>query len=579
MTDGRNLKRVVAPLCLSILTISFFFFPAHFDPEPYHDGSQFPSALGLTEGLTTHAQVFSAYGFLTTWVQSAAIAILGPSLLSIRILTVVTILIAALLTYSILNTVLRRPWFSVLACSAWIVMWPGVSVNWGTPLLPWPSLVYLDFQLACVVLILRIVEGVHRPRMHLFFTAALGSLALLTRINYGFFFCLLMLCALVAFRRRIGLTPVDFLFGALGFLSPLIVSGVVLLATNSLRDFWEQSIAGPLNGEVETSATDLQFLENAYLRGSIPILIALGVALWLSRRWKCSSLIYGTFIAAVTGVLTVISTTAILESPLRQLILERLTWAPGLDTQAMQVCFVFAIVTIAATLGMIVMLMIRRLAFFPRFLTNDFFPWNGKPVIFYVLLLAALASLVQLFPIADPNHLWWAVPLPLVFTCFILCDSGSLRTTAAIACILFAPMLIVAPYSGLRYYEVPRSQVNSSSLAGMYVKTSIASDYAKVDALLGSLKPRSTKFLCHGGLFATWTGEYLASDAQYVDYAYGTDERSLDLSPDSVVYCEEKGAEGAASDYAEANGLRVVGETGPIALSYFAQINLVRLAR
>ncbi|MFM8154867.1 MAG: hypothetical protein ACKOAF_02145 [Actinomycetes bacterium] len=579
MKGSFQLKRFLAPFFLGVLTTAYFFLPAHYDPEPYHDGSQFAGALGLTEGLATHAEVFSAYGFLTTWIQGAAVAILGPSLLSIRILTILTILIAVLLTYSLLNSVLRKPWLSVLACSAWVVMWPGISVNWGTPLLPWPSLVYLDFQLACVVLILKIIDGVSHPRMYLFFAAFFGSLALLTRINYGLFFCLFMLFALVAFRRHIGLNHEHFAPGIIGFLSPLIVSGVVLLATSSLRDYVEQSITGPLNGAVKTSATDLLFLENAYLRASLPIFIALGFVLWLSRRWDCGSLVFGVVIAAVTGVLTAISTTAILESPLRDAILTRLTWAPGLDTQAMQACFVFAIVTIAATLGMIVVLLVRKLASSPRFLSKKSLPWNGSPMTFYLLLLAALSSLVQLFPIADPNHLWWAVPLPLAFTCFILCYSASSRTTAAVACVLFAPMLLIAPFTGFRYYEVPRSEANSPSLAGMYVKTSLASDFAKVDDFLASLEPRSTKFLCHGGLFATWTGEYLASDADYVDYAYGTDQRSLDLDPDSVVYCEERGAEGAAAEYAETHGLRVVDETGPISLSYFAQVNLVRLAR
>ena len=574
-----SLNRILPPAVLLILVWAFFYLPAHFDPEPYHDGSQFPAALGVSNGLVVHSEVFSAYGFMTAWLQGIAVEVLGPTLLSIRIFTVVAILVAALLLYQLFSIVLRRPWVSLLATSAWIVMWPGISVSWGTPLLPWPSLVYLDFQLACVILILTSYRRTRLRRTALFLAGAFASMALLTRINYGFFFCVGMAITLLALRRRMSLSGIQFGVIALGFLTPILVSGLALLKTDSLNEFLQQSILGPLGGAVKTSHTDFEFLLNAYIRGSLPILMALLILWVIGQRWMWSPWKYQSLVAIAVAALTVIATTGVAETPLRQEVLKLLTWAPGLDTQAMQVCFVFVILTVAGTLFSFAFLIAKKWIIRSRKSVSLDTPSSGDTVVFFLLLTAALTSLSQIYPVADPNHLWWAVPLPMVFVCFGLCHRASSRTSTAMICVLFLPALFVAPIATWRYYEVPRTEIKTGSLSGMYVKTAYLSDYLKVDALLSTLKPASTKFLCQGGLFTTWTGVNLASDPAYVDYAYGVDEARIDTKPDSVIFCEEDGAEGSALEYARSHGLRVTSQTGRVELSYFARVNMLKLER
>ena len=140
-----------------LVTISIssliFFTNARLDPEPYHDGAQFAPAIAVADGLSIHSDVFDAYGPITAWLQALAVNVLGPEVLSIRLVTAFLLVTASVLMFVIAKKVLIHDWMALLITSLWVIIWPGASVSWGTPLLPWPSVVFLVFQLSIACLL------------------------------------------------------------------------------------------------------------------------------------------------------------------------------------------------------------------------------------------------------------------------------------------------------------------------------------------------------------------------------------------------------------------------------------------
>lgn len=554
---------------LIVLSMVIFGIAAFLDPEPYHDGSQLPAAIAVSEGLVVHRDVFSGYGFLTAWLHGAVVAIFGPNLLAIRLFTSVVLVLVTLLLFLLTRVAVGNRLISFLVAAVWVVAWPGQAVIWGTPLFPWPSVIFLVFQLGAVLFTLRGLESPAHRTSSFAIAGLLVGLGILTRINYGGALAIALLIALLVLNKSKDLQPRDLFIPIAAALGVVIVLLGVIAIQGALVPFFDQSILGPLQGKATVKPTEWFYIENGYLWGSLGVL-TVSLVVWflatrsaISRRylWLVSSL-------GVTA-LTIWASTAIESSPARTLILSRLTWAPALDIQAMQPMY-FSVLIVFLVVASLVVVMVRQ-AIFRRSPSC-----SSDEVLLIVLALAALASLFQLFPVADPNHLWWAAPIPLVLLAFVFARTVASDRQAPVVAVLLLPPLVLAPFTMFQVLDRPRVQINTGALSGMWIGTDYQDSVHKLDRLLAETEPGSVEFKCVEGLFSVWNGSYLAAGPGYVDYAYGLDAASDAAPPQRRFDCVALD-DGTESQLLEDPDSKVIADWGLVKLSYFANTRLLEI--
>lgn len=565
----RNLVQLASLMTLALLV---FGTASAMDPEPYHDGSQLPAAIGVSQGLRVHEDVFSAYGFITAWLQGLFVHLFGPNLLTIRFLNAALLTVVAIQIYVVGQRLLRTRASAFGLALCWILLWPGMAVSWSTPLLPWPSVLFLVFQLFALQMLLQAQSSTSLSRSRLeYFLAGLSlGLATLTRLNYGFALVTSVFIALLFTRRRICLTWSGVFSLVAGLCSGLLGPLLVLAIQGGFSRFVEQSIVGPLQGKAIVSATPIDYVLAAYVWAAVPLTLCLATA-WLASRVHRSSpriayLLLGVALIANLGW----SSVALTDSPTRSFLLSRVSWAYAADIQAMQPLYFFAVATPIIALLLIALPLIGR----TRVTATGGSKRYREPRLVLVGLVA-LASLVQIYPIADPNHLWWAIPISGLFVLLTLRIFTSGRAYRFLALTLLIPPMLLSLGTGWAYYSQDRTQVQSGVLSGMYIKAEYASSVTEVDKFLALLEPESTVFNCHEGLFAVWRGEYLASTARYVDYAYGIPSHTKGDGRTFTVDCI--GVDDAASreTLTTWQGRTVLAQTGPVSLSYFSSGKLV----
>ena len=81
------------------LVAAVFIYVARLDPDPQHDGTQLGTAVGVSEGLLVHKDVFSQYGPIGPWLNGVIMYIFGPQLLTIRIASAIQLVLLNVLIY------------------------------------------------------------------------------------------------------------------------------------------------------------------------------------------------------------------------------------------------------------------------------------------------------------------------------------------------------------------------------------------------------------------------------------------------------------------------------------------------
>jgi len=131
-----NLKSFVLtkwPLILIVLgffvTLSISITAIRVGVDPYHEGALFPSAVGLSEGLTVFQDVNNQYGFMYAIIQAPFIQIFGNYLLLQRIVGVFVFILNAYLAFRVMRTrlSLQVSLFTILLLCAINPSWSYLS--------------------------------------------------------------------------------------------------------------------------------------------------------------------------------------------------------------------------------------------------------------------------------------------------------------------------------------------------------------------------------------------------------------------------------------------------------------------
>ncbi len=519
--------------CLTALTAGVaavvFFGVAPFDPDPHHDGVQFAAAAGVADGLHLFTQVFDQYGPLTAWLQGLVLWVFGDRLLVLRQLNAALLTITAILLLLIVRRVSGSVALGAITAIAWVAFCPDWSVFPGAfPLWPWPSVVLLVATLAAVYAIIARSSGWLQTIAP--FAAGIASgAAVCARWPSGIVLIAIigLWLALRAWNgsdewKRFGLW-------AGGAMVSITAALLYLMETGAVREMVYQTITQPFN--VYGSATGIDYWVTTYGVGAVAACLT-GLAAFVVVKSTHRSLrgLAGLVCLCAAGALIAACAPDGLPSARVASWSGSLRLATASDIQAMGPLYAAIVVTPIMALAFLCR---HRLAAIRATITDRR----------ALLGAAACASILQLYPIADPYHLWWAAPLPLGFAVAFAAERvrGSEWRSATLGVLALMPFVLVSSIGLARDLTVSRVEVSSGALAGMKVRPEFVPMIEEVDAALAAIPAGATvDFSCRDGLVAAWEGGYRAGSARYVAWAWIQEEEVRpSAGPRYLVYCAE----------------------------------------
>jgi 4-amino-4-deoxy-L-arabinose transferase-like glycosyltransferase len=544
-----------------LMSTSWFLLYAPMDPDPHHDGVQLAPAVAVSQGLTVHSDAFSQYGPITVWLHALALDVFGDRLLTLRIATAVLLGISAALLFLLAREVGLPAIVAASTAFLWVssapiwMVWPGFYDLW-----PWPSVTFLALSLGSLLTLIKALGPDRTLRNVSILTLASGFLAgiaVITRPNYGLVFGVALVLVTITNtrtgRQRMRALVMFGVGGAVGVLLPLLE----LLREGAFQAFIDQSIVGPL-GE-RPAGTSLTYNATTYLAGSLPYLAVVLIGIWLANRARNTAYFRLTIIL-VAGACVAIGTLGVAGFPTNLFVLTRLSLHLAISIQTIAPLYAAVVLTLIVLARQLIR-SVRRTELAPVTSTSRL------PKLGWVIVLPAGAALVQLYPVADPMHLWWSAPLP-VLVLLQECHNRVRNRTHLIwltAAITVPFILLGAVLTGIDLTS-PRTTMQSGVLAGMHLRDKWTAQVPELDAELGQLQPGANLFLCRDGLWSVWNGDYLATGPDYVDWSFGVDA-ATDPSPKAVILCTAGQDMQGAQDVAGKYNMSVTREIGPLMLS------------
>jgi hypothetical protein len=582
------------------LSLIYYLGLVRINPDPHHDGVQFAAAAGVADGLKIHSQVFEQYGPVSAWIQGITLKLFGSTLLNLRIENALLLTIAGLLLLRIFF-ILRIPKsVSVLASLVWAVSCPVSSIYPGAfGFWPWSSVFALVLLLANASVLLRSQKTRRElTRWDLYIAGVTCAVVIFTRFQVGIaaVFVNVVLIA-IGLGKSTSKDRFDRISRYLLGLGVGIGYFIAILAVQgSLPSFVEQIIFGPIRQYV--NPFDWQFVKIYYVLGSLPLLISLLITtvVWrnFSRRISAAILLAASAVLSFFMYFGNWGNSAYLN--------KFETWRAVLDVQG--VAFLFASVVVLIVLAFLGLCFLFTRDFYYPLLKSEseigrvsrkiakVMGVSPKLVAQYstaaqtrrrqqmallgTILFLEIPFLIQLYPIADIYHLWWAAPLFTVLIPYLLTNFVSRDGVKAISISLLLPALISSTIMFIGLIKVPRMEILSGGLKGMQVEGQYIPSYLAVDAVLKDLPPRSARFFCRDGLISTWTGSYLQVDASYVNWAWVLKDQEVVDLPNRVFVC---GSKEYAESLAATLQLRVVSVGVPFHLSYWSNDTLFELGK
>lgn len=221
----------------TFIVSSYFFI---IGADPHHDGILIKPAIDTVEGKILFRDSFTQYGALTTYLQALAILIFGKYLIVIRLLTSFFYGMISVLLWIIFSRLINRL-LNTFFCVIWIFLAPFYL---NSSLLPWSSVYALFFQLLALYFLIIFIEK--KIFLYLFLTGVSVGLTFWCRQTVGVFLLILIIIFIMFLKfllksnfRSLLKSIVLFISG---FLSISLVFIIWFLISNSLKDWWLQTI-------------------------------------------------------------------------------------------------------------------------------------------------------------------------------------------------------------------------------------------------------------------------------------------------------------------------------------------------
>lgn len=539
-----NLSSLVT-LCTFVFYIRF----ARLDPDPHHDGIQITSALAVAEGLKVHSQVFNQYGPMTNWVQSIWLQIFTPNLFSLRIWSCLMVALSAGLLIRVSRQLKFPTSICFLASMVWVSSCPVWTFDSGFfGLWPWPSLLYLVFSLLSLSLIISWKAKTEQRSSLGFISGMVLALGAFTRLNYGVPLMMGFLVGVTILSppsfSRFGKSSGPILAGA--SITSILILGYLVL-TRSLDAFITQAVLGPLEGKSAVSTGWNYFYDN-YFKQSISVILGLIFFALVFRYIKIWVLKVTTLVIFGFYLSTRISLITVSDLLHNNFAISKL-WSHLDQMSLLRILLVSAAVTIVFSpfyfLTVLARLFIRR----------------SSSVIgdFYFVNIAAVAALLQLYPLADAYHLWWTSPILILLLIEVL---HRFNFSMPVVLLMFGIYSFFGLESSKYTLRIPRVEWTTGVLKGMMIPANYLDAYKSADVALSTVHHKS-RYLCRDGLWAVWNGTYLSNSPNYVEW--GTASENIQaVTEGRLVVCDWPG-DGRTAEVLER---RVISTGGPNAYDY-----------
>ena len=539
---GSNLgSKPYLSLMVAIYAVVVLGAFAFIDFDPHHDGLMVAHVVALREGLVMHGEIYGQYGPVTPWSQLPYLLLPVSEGVALKIWNVAHIAATAALVadfWRVLPKAMNlRPWMAFVAAIAWVSTSDILLIS---NMLPWSSVHAAFLGTAGLYLLLaasRFLEiGRTRASNILVFTAGfLIGIIPFSRINVGLaiWFAVLVFMAVSfwMFRKRF-IPPVLPLL--MGFLTSIFIIFTMLLVTQSLSSYVQQSVLGPLEWSAGASGEEgwntIPMLAYTGLR-VLPAMmfLALSVFTWfMLARNKNRLPRLGRYLLALLGfALFSLASIEIAEA--------REKLVAFVATPSVQNAYDFALRVFATGdhlylyLAIILAVVSWTAAMFVLVFDGKANKSNDNASIHALGLMGLVtgAMLVQLYPTWDLRHVWWGSPLVhlVLFMSIRLIFKKTLAPLVVTMAFAFAVSLSFL-LSGVLQLQLPRTPAPQGTIAEGIALRPEQQEYFEGAAQLARMIPTDAKvaFVVRDGALPVVFGDYMATDKNFVWWAdYGRD--------------------------------------------------------
>jgi hypothetical protein len=499
-------KALLAPIVLVLIELSIGFLQAPWDVDAHHDGIVYGAAVAASEGLMPNSEYFEQYGPLAPSIQGLFLKLTSPSLYNLRIFTVLTVTLIALLIYFSATKVLGV-YGGFAVATLWTISSPGLHAT----MLPWSSFYSTLFLIAAIYSIRKF-----SPRSYfgidLGYSVAAGLMVLasLCRINVLGTIGALALVLVVKREWRALCASI------VGFSVVFALFNIIGAFNGFLRDFYYQCIVWAFGTYSTNGAEDTKgHIVNTLMYLTIPFFGLMVV--FLSKFLKAK---LGIFV-----VLTLLFATLLTQN----LETDHKSYANPI--------FLFLFISEHTHY------MFSYFGIFISIFASVYY-LKRKSITLEKLSIAVIGGsvLFQLYPSPDPLHLWWVAPVALITFFSIVSDDMKItflqinrRGFSHLASILVIVMGVML----YQQAQIPRFSFVSSTLQNMQGTSAEDKD---LDVTLKLIEGQSIKgevgFDCRDGIYAAAGSSYLPKGKDFVSWSPKPDFRLFDLK--YIYVCDSK---------------------------------------
>ncbi len=236
------LEKLEIPLLIFLATFIFILPFSLANIDTHHDGILLKPAIDVAQGKILFRDTFAEYGALTTFIQAAAIKLFGEYVLVMRLTTVFSYAVLAVLLWLIWSKFLPR----TLALIS-LLLWLALAYFYAGPFHSWSSVYALVFQ--CISFLSVLIFCKKQKYIYLVIAGAATALTFWCRQPVGVFLSLAIggFLIVLAFFKIISLKKM--LSSIIGFIVGFILASfpflIYIILNDALYDWWLQSFVFP----------------------------------------------------------------------------------------------------------------------------------------------------------------------------------------------------------------------------------------------------------------------------------------------------------------------------------------------
>lgn len=230
------------PVLLFLSVFVFILGFAVINIDSHHDGILLKPAIDVAKGKILFRDTFTEYGALTTFIQAGAIKLLGEYVLAMRLTTVLSYALVAVLLWFIWSQFLTKE-MTILS----LLFWAALAPFYDGPFHSWSSVYALVFQCISLFFLLRFCKK--QNYLYLIIAGAGASLTFWCRqpvgvfllLAIGGFFLAMAILRFISLKKML-LSLTSIISGAVLVSLPFLT---YILAYDVLYDWWRQSFVFP----------------------------------------------------------------------------------------------------------------------------------------------------------------------------------------------------------------------------------------------------------------------------------------------------------------------------------------------